>query len=60
MGRKNDTDGDILLFVGLIMLSIIAMPLVGLYLILKPNGNTLLGAILIVIGIILWCMYFSS
>lgn len=59
MSRKSNTDGDILLLIGLIMLSIVAMPLVGLYLMLKPGGNTLLGLVLIVIGIVLWGMYLS-
>ena len=57
MSRRTDPDGDILTLVGIILLCIVAMPVVGVYLILKPNGNTLLGVALVIIGVVLWGLY---
>ncbi len=59
MSRRSNTDGDILLFVGLILMCIVAMPLVGLYMIFKKNGNPLLGVALVIIGFVLWGLYLS-
>ena len=56
-GNNKRSDDGIITFVALIILAIVAMPLVGLYLIFKPNGSTLLGVLLVIIGVILWGMY---
>ncbi len=56
-GRNNNADSGILTFVAILIVSIVAMPLVGIYLLCKPGDSKGLGIALIVIGLILWGIY---
>lgn len=55
-GQKSNNDGTgILMFVGILILAIYAMPFVGLWMVLSKNSDKQgLGVVLIVIGVILW------
>ena len=58
-GRNSNSDSGILTFVAIILVSIVAMPLVGIYLLCKPEASKGLGLALIIIGIILWIIYLN-
>ena len=57
MSRRSQDDG-LLLFIGLLVIAIAAMPVVGFitFVKAKDDGSRLLGIALMVIGCIIWVM----
>ena len=58
-GNNRSSDSGIITFIAIIFVCIAAMPLVGIYLLMKPGASKGLGIALIIIGLILWGIYFS-
>ena len=59
-GCYSGGSGDgIITFLAVVLLAIIAMPLVGGYMLVsgKDEGSKLLGGVLLVVGIIVWLIF---
>ena len=59
-GRRRNDDAGLGCLV-MIVMAIFAMPLVGLYMISKGDeGEKVIGVLLTIVGLILWCFMFAK
>lgn len=60
MSRKNGNDEGVIGCLAFVLIAIIAMPLLGLYLLSQPSDqDKSIGLVLLIVDIILWIIFFS-